>query len=84
MRDFYGDYEDDPRGYGHLRLKLRAYVCGTRVGEVVVQSGVVATAKMLVLRRGCPRPSGDIRTLCMMCVMLLYIKIRLSPLVEIL
>ena len=44
MRDFYGDYEDDPGGYGHLRLKLRAYVCGTRVGEVVVESGEVATA----------------------------------------
>ena len=24
VRDFYGDYEDDPGGYGHLRLELRA------------------------------------------------------------
>ena len=24
LRDFYGDYEDDPRGYQHLRFTLRA------------------------------------------------------------
>ena len=36
--------ENDPGGYGHLLLELRAYVCGTRVGEVVVESGEVATA----------------------------------------
>ena len=24
VRDFYGDYEDDPRGYQHLRFTLRA------------------------------------------------------------
>ena len=48
MRGFYGDYEDDPRGYGHLRLKLRAYVCGARVGEVVVASGGIATAILCV------------------------------------
>ena len=44
LRDFYGDYEDDPRGYRYLRLQLRAYVCGARVGEVVVGSGGIATA----------------------------------------
>ena len=44
MRAFYFEYEDDARGYGHLLLELRAYVCGTRVGEVVVESGEVATA----------------------------------------
>ena len=48
MRGFYGDYEDDPRGYGRLRLKLRAYVCGARVGEVVVASGGIATAILCV------------------------------------
>ena len=84
MRDFYGDYEDDPRGYGHLRLELRAYVCGTRVGEVVVESGEVATAIFAVGARGCPGPSRAFRTLCVMCVMLPYINSRLSPLVMIL
>ena len=84
MRDFYGDYEDDPGGYGHLWLELRAWVCGAPGAEVVARSGVVATAKMLVLRRGCPGPSKAFRTLCVMCVMLPYIKIRLSPLVMIL
>ena len=43
-RDFYGEYENDPGGYDHLLLKLRAHVCGTRVGEVVAGSGGVATA----------------------------------------
>ena len=33
---------------------------------------------------GCPGPSGGMRTLCMMCVMLPYIKIRSFPLVMIL
>ena len=28
-----GDYEDDPGGYQHLGLELRAYVCGARVGR---------------------------------------------------
>ena len=44
LRDFYGEYENDPGGCGHLLLELRAHVCGTRVGEVVAGSGGVATA----------------------------------------
>ena len=44
LRDFYGDYEDDPGGYGHLWLELRAWVCGAPGAEVVAGSGVVATA----------------------------------------
>ena len=44
LLDFYFEYVDDARGYGHLLFELRAYVCGTRVGEVVVESGEVATA----------------------------------------
>ena len=44
VRDFYNEYEYDARGYGHLRLELRAWVCGARGAEVVVGSGVVATA----------------------------------------
>ena len=84
MRDFNGDYEDDPGGSGYLRLELRAWVCGAPGAEVVAGSGGVATAKMLVLRRGSPGPSRAFRTLCVMRVMLPYIKIRLSPLVVIL
>ena len=84
LLDFYFEYVDDARGYGPLLFELRAYVCGTRVGEVVVESGEVATAKMLVLRRGSPGPSRAFRTLCVMRVMLPYIKNRLSPLVVIL
>ena len=45
LRDFYGEYENDPGGYDNLLLELRAHVCGTRVGEVVVESGEVATAR---------------------------------------
>ena len=44
--------EDDPRGYGYLRLELRAYVCGARVGEVVVGSGGIATAISSYVGRG--------------------------------
>ena len=44
LLDFYFSYEDDPGGYQYLLLELRAYVCGTRVGDVVVESGEVATA----------------------------------------
>ena len=44
LRDLYGEYENDPGGYGYLLLELRAHVCGTRVGEVVAGSGGVATA----------------------------------------
>ena len=44
LRDFYFAYEDDARGYQYLGLELRAYVCGARVGEVVVGSGGIATA----------------------------------------
>ena len=75
LRDFYGDYEDDPGGYGHLRLKLRAYVCGTRVGEVVVESGEVATAIFAVGARGCPgtRALESVSdTMCDVCNASLY------------
>ena len=48
VRAFYNEYEYDPRGYAHLRLELRAWVCGARAVEVVVGSGGVATAKSLV------------------------------------
>ena len=44
LLDFYFAYEDDPGGYQYLGLELRAYVCGARVGEVVVGSGGIATA----------------------------------------
>ena len=44
LRDFYGEYENDPGGCGYLLLEMRAHVCGTRVGEVVAGSGGVATA----------------------------------------
>ena len=44
LLDFYFAYEDNPGGYQYLRLELRAYVCGARVGEVVVGSGGIATA----------------------------------------
>ena len=44
LRDLYSAYEDDPGGYQYLRLELRAYVCGARVGAVVVGSGGIATA----------------------------------------
>ena len=37
---------------GYLLLELRAHVCGTRVGEVVVGSGVVATAILSYVGRG--------------------------------
>ena len=84
LLDFYFAYEDDPGGYQYLLLELRAYVCGTRVGEVVVESGEVATAIFAVGARGCPGPSRAIRTLCVMCVMLPYMKILLSPVVVIL
>ena len=47
LLDFYCEFENDPGGYGYLLLELRAYVCGTRVGEVVAGSGGVATAKCL-------------------------------------
>ena len=52
LLDFYFAYEDDPRGYQYLGLELRAYVCGARVGEVVVGSGVVATAILSYVGRG--------------------------------
>ena len=44
VRDFYNEYEYDARGYGHLRLELRAWVCGAPGAEVVAGSGEVATA----------------------------------------
>ena len=49
VRAFYNEYEHDPRGYAYLLLELRAWVCGAWAVEVVVGSGGVATAKMLVL-----------------------------------
>ena len=82
VRDFYGDFEDDPGGSGYLRLELRAWVCGAWAVEVVVGSGGGATA-FLCYRGGgcpvmCPVPSRAIQTLCVMCVRLPYMKIRLS------
>ena len=44
MRDFYFEYENDPGGSGYLGLELRVWVCGARGAEVVVGSGIVATA----------------------------------------
>ena len=38
LRDFYYKYEDDARGYGHLWLELRAWVCGAPGAEVVTGS----------------------------------------------
>ena len=84
VRDLIFEYEDDPRGCGYLRFELRAWVCGAPGAEVVAGSGGVATANMLMLRRGSPGPSRAFRTLCVMRVMLPYIKILLSPLVVIL
>ena len=84
VRDFYGDYKDDPGGSGYLRLELRAWVCGAWAVEVVVGSGGVATAFSCDRGGGCPVPSRAIRTLCVMCVLLPYVKIRLSPLIMIL
>ena len=52
VRDFYGENENHPRGYAYLRLELRAYVCGARVGEVVVGSGGIATAISSYVGRG--------------------------------
>ena len=52
VRDFYNEYEYDARGYGHLRLELRAWVCGAPGAEVVVGSGVVATAICPYVGRG--------------------------------
>ena len=52
LRDFYNEYEYDARGYAHLWLELRAYVCGARVGEAVVGSGGIATAISSYVGRG--------------------------------
>ena len=52
MRDFYFEYENDPGGSGYLGLELRAWVCGARGAEVVVGSGVVATAILSYVGRG--------------------------------
>ena len=81
VRDFYGDYEDDPGGSGYLRLELRAWVCGAWAVEVVVGSGGVATAFSCYWGGGCPVPSRAIRTLCVMRVLLPYMKILLFPVV---
>ena len=79
MRGFYGDYEDDPRGYGHLRLKLRAYVCGARVGEVVVASGGIATAILCVCCCAAVRQKMGMSGMCMMHVVNVLIKWRMCP-----
>ena len=84
VRDLIFEYEDDPRGCGHLRFELRAWVCGAPGAEVVAGSGGIATAISSYQGGGCPGPSGGIRTLCVMRVMLPYIKILLSPLVVVL
>ena len=68
MRDFYGEYEDDPRGYGYLRLELRAYVCGARVGEVVVGSGGIATAISSYLGGGLSRAAESVSDKMHECV----------------
>ena len=78
MRGFYGDYEDDPRGYGHLRLKLRAYVCGARVGEVVVASGGIATAILCVCCCAAVRQKMGMSGMCMMHVVNVLIKWRME------
>ena len=44
VRDFYNEYEYDARGYGHLWLELRAWVCGAPGAEVVARSRTAATA----------------------------------------
>ena len=44
VRALYGDSENDPGGNRYLGLELRAWVCGAPGAEVVVGSGVVATA----------------------------------------
>ena len=57
LLDFYFAYEHAPRGYAHLQLELRAWVCGAWAVEVVVGSGGGATAKLLWPMRGqggCP------------------------------
>ena len=52
VRDFYNEYEYDARGYGHLWLELRAWVCGAPGAEVVVGSGGIATAISSYVGRG--------------------------------
>ena len=52
LLDFYFAYEDDPGGYQHLGLELRAWVCGAPGAEVVAGSGVVATAILSYVGRG--------------------------------
>ena len=84
LLDFHFAYKHAPRGYAHLQLELRAWVCGAWAVEVVVGSGGVATAFSCYRGGGCPVPSRAIRTLCVMCVLLLYVRIRLSPLIMIL
>ena len=57
VRAFYNEYEDDPRGYRHLRLELRALVCRVPGSDVRVGSGGIATAIFVVLAvGGPPRP----------------------------
>ena len=52
LLDFHFAYKHAPRGYAHLQLELRAWVCGAWAVEVVVGSGGGATAKLLCVDRG--------------------------------
>ena len=40
LLDFYIAYEHAPRGYAHLRLELRAWVCGACGASAAVWSAV--------------------------------------------
>ena len=77
--DFYFSYEDDPGGYQYLRLGLRAYVCGARVGEVVVASGGIATAILCVCCCAAVRQKMGMSGMCMMHVVNVLIKWRMCP-----
>ena len=61
-------YEDDPGGYRHLGLELRAYTCGAWVGEVVVGSGGIATAILCVCCCAAVRQKMGMSGMCMMDV----------------
>ena len=73
MRDFNFTYENDPRGSGYLGLELRAWVCGARGAEVVVGSGVVATAILSYVGRGLSGALESVSdTMCDVCNASLY------------
>ena len=75
---FYLEYKDDAGGYGYLRLELRAYVCGARVGEVVVASGGIATAILCVCCCAAVRLKMGMSGVCMMHVVNVLIKWRME------